>query len=309
VLTALPDELGERAGNALIEIWVIFQEADVCRQEIDGREVPMKIATRIALLQWQANPADPVNLWRLMIAWITPGMREPREGKSGEQAPVNPDMPLEPTGRNYRAGSVDAPGRRTRFGRYIALAALLVFGVGLASSFRYEPMPQTDDIWERLWDRWRGQVCLTPRPEITDVHGIACSESEVEALKGRIRAEIDAREELKRPAREAAEREMAKLKTEQDRELEREKKARVAAQEKWEELRKAIDTYVHNPPYFAGAPDKWQINKLRSDGHSEEFIAKTVMPWREKLLTAGAPKEIADEYFGGDPYLSVGAKP
>jgi hypothetical protein len=37
----------------------------------------MKIATRIALLQWQANPADPVNFWRLILAWITPGMREP----------------------------------------------------------------------------------------------------------------------------------------------------------------------------------------------------------------------------------------
>jgi hypothetical protein len=36
----------------------------------------MKIATRLALLQWQANPADPANLWRLVLAWITPGMRE-----------------------------------------------------------------------------------------------------------------------------------------------------------------------------------------------------------------------------------------
>ena len=36
----------------------------------------MKIATRIALLQWQANPADPTNPWRLILAWITPGMRE-----------------------------------------------------------------------------------------------------------------------------------------------------------------------------------------------------------------------------------------
>lgn len=40
--------------------------------------VGMKIAVRIALLQWQANPADPANLWRLIIALITPGMREPR---------------------------------------------------------------------------------------------------------------------------------------------------------------------------------------------------------------------------------------
>jgi hypothetical protein len=44
----------------------------------------MKIATRIAMLQWQANPADPVNLWRLILAWITPGMREPRGEKERE---------------------------------------------------------------------------------------------------------------------------------------------------------------------------------------------------------------------------------
>jgi hypothetical protein len=36
----------------------------------------MKIATRIALLQWQANPADPSGPWRRFLAWITPGMRE-----------------------------------------------------------------------------------------------------------------------------------------------------------------------------------------------------------------------------------------
>jgi hypothetical protein len=42
----------------------------------------MKIATRVALLQWQANVADPANLWRLILAWITPGMREPYEKKA-----------------------------------------------------------------------------------------------------------------------------------------------------------------------------------------------------------------------------------
>jgi hypothetical protein len=269
----------------------------------------MKIATRIALLQWQTNPADPANLWRLMIAWITPGMCESREEKSGQRSPANADLRMEPTERSHSSALVDTSAvRRFRFGRYIALAALLVPLVGLASFFRYEPMPQTDGVWERVWDRWRGQVCLTPRPEITDVHGIACSESEVDALKGRILAEVNARVEQERPAHEAAQRAAAERLARQQAEWEREKKARVAAQEKWEELRKAIDTYVH-PPYFAGAPDRWEIDKLRSDGHSEEFISKTVMSWRGKLLTAGAPKEIADEYFGGDPYLSPGTKP
>jgi hypothetical protein len=36
----------------------------------------VKIATGIALLQWQANPADPANLMRLVVAWVMPGMRE-----------------------------------------------------------------------------------------------------------------------------------------------------------------------------------------------------------------------------------------
>ena len=41
----------------------------------------MKITTRIALLQWQANPADPANLWRLILAWIMPGEREPQQAR------------------------------------------------------------------------------------------------------------------------------------------------------------------------------------------------------------------------------------
>jgi hypothetical protein len=41
----------------------------------------MKIATRLALLQWAGNPADPAALWRLIIAWIMPGMRESQAGK------------------------------------------------------------------------------------------------------------------------------------------------------------------------------------------------------------------------------------
>src|SRR5579884_3401389 len=50
----------------------------------------MKIATRIALLQLQANPADPANLWRLMLAWITPGTREPGEEKNSIDWRKNP---------------------------------------------------------------------------------------------------------------------------------------------------------------------------------------------------------------------------
>lgn len=44
----------------------------------------MKIATRLALLQWQANPADPLVLWRLIVAWVTPGIREPKQDKTAK---------------------------------------------------------------------------------------------------------------------------------------------------------------------------------------------------------------------------------
>src|SRR5947209_7679504 len=61
----------ERRDAALHDSTVI-----AASQPTSGPKPPMKIATRIALLQWQANAADPANLWRLMIAWLTPGMRE-----------------------------------------------------------------------------------------------------------------------------------------------------------------------------------------------------------------------------------------
>jgi hypothetical protein len=48
----------------------------------DHCSLAMKINTRVALLGWQANPADPVALWRLMLAWVLPGLREPEDEKS-----------------------------------------------------------------------------------------------------------------------------------------------------------------------------------------------------------------------------------
>lgn len=123
-----------------------------------------------------------------------------------------------------------------------------------------------------------------------------------------MQAEIDAREERERPAREAAERANKEYWAQQQAELEREKKVKVAAEEKAEALRKTIYSYVQ-PRDFFGAPNKWQIAKMRTDGHSEQYISQQVMPYRNKLLAAGAPKEIADEYFGGDPFLKPGSKP
>jgi sRNA-binding protein len=128
--------------------------------------------------------------------------------------------------------------------RYIIIAFGVVTVVGLVSFFRYEPMPPTDALWERVWDRWYGRVCLTPRPEITDIHGIACSESDVAELKSRMLAEAEARVERERPAREAQQRADSTYWAQQQAEEERTRKVRVAAQEKAEELRYTIYKYV-----------------------------------------------------------------
>lgn len=189
----------------------------------------------------------------------------------------------------------------------IGLPILAIVG-GLAWFFRYEPMPPQDAVWQQVWDRWYGRVCVTPRPEATNTHGIACSLDEVAAITERMQAEIDAQNERERPAREATARASAEHWAQEQAELERAKKAKAAAEEHAEALRNAIYSYVQTRD-FLGAPDKWQIAKLRTDGHSEQYITEHVMPYRNKLLTAGAPKEIADDYFGGDPFLKLGAKP
>jgi hypothetical protein len=190
----------------------------------------------------------------------------------------------------------------------LAAATLVVVVVAVAWFFRYEPMPPQDAVWGQVWDRWRGRVCLTPRPPATNVQGIACSASEVAVLAQQMQAERNAREERERPAREAAERANKEYWAQQQAELEREKKAKVIAAEKAEALQKTIYSYVQLRD-FVGAPNKWQITKMRTDGHSEQYISQQVMPYRNKLLAAGAPKEIADEYFGGDPFLKPGSKP
>jgi hypothetical protein len=193
----------------------------------------------------------------------------------------------------------------------IAVPIIAVIG-GAAWFFRYEPMPPQNAIWEQVWDRWYNRVCLTPRPEATNVHGVACNQAEVAALTEQMVAEATAREKRERPAREAEERarqaEIAWQQAELNARLEQEKKTNMAAKEKWEALENHIHQYL-KPNDFVGAPEKWQINQMRMDGHSEQYIAEQVLPWRNKILAAGAPKDIVDEYFGGDPFLKPGSKP
>jgi len=226
-------------------------------------------------------------------------------------------MATEPTQADFERAAVQI----IRIHRRQQMKALLVryrwvIGVALtvaplfllAWSFRYEPMPPEEAMWVRVWDRWYQRVCVTPNPQITDVAGLACSQSDIAVLLTQMQAEAAARQERERPAREASQRAQDEFFRQQQAGLERDKKAWAVKQERAEALRNTISKYVQ-PRDFLGAPDRWVVNKLRQDGHTEEYISQQVMPFRNRLLAAGAPKEIADEYFGGDPFLTPGVKP
>lgn len=79
------------------------------QRRLDGRNTgaAVKIATRIALLQWQANPADPSNLMRLVVAWAMPGMREPTGPNSAPDRP-KPDRPSRSALPGFLAGAFSA---------------------------------------------------------------------------------------------------------------------------------------------------------------------------------------------------------
>ena len=105
----------------------------------------MKIATRIALLQWQANPADPSNFMRLVVAWVTPGMREPT-GVNGAPDRPRPDRPsqseLPGWNSHFRSRDsglrrdkarypqvADAPHRRSRGNWGMTKTMTVIFGI------------------------------------------------------------------------------------------------------------------------------------------------------------------------------------
>jgi hypothetical protein len=85
-----------------------------------------------------------------------------------------------------------------------AVAALAAFGVLLL--FRYQPIAtQPDWAFLHVWDRLGRRECVTPRPETTNVTGMACSRQEIEGLQAHIdRAEqVAERQASKAAAAEA----------------------------------------------------------------------------------------------------------
>lgn len=76
-------------------------------------------------------------------------------------------------------------------GSAVALAAL-----GVLLLFRYQPMVnqtqpgpydmQPGQYFLLVWDRLGHRECWTPRPEVTNVTGMACSRREIEALAAKI---------------------------------------------------------------------------------------------------------------------------
>jgi hypothetical protein len=122
------------------------------------------------------------------IDWRKNPFRQP--GGNPDALQSAPPQPTDRAADPRRIGS-----KMRRFAVIMALGTAGVAGTvaGTAWFFRYEPMPEQQGIWLRVWDRWQGQVCLTPRPGLTNVRGIACSQSEVADLLARMRAELAAR--------------------------------------------------------------------------------------------------------------------
>ncbi len=102
----------------------------------------MKIATRIALLQWQANPADPSNFKRLVIAWVTPGMRE-ATGPNGALDRLKPDRRSHSALLGFLAG---------------AFSAIVVAGIAVLAWFWSHSMPARSAEDQSIYDN-----CLLSR--------------------------------------------------------------------------------------------------------------------------------------------------
>jgi hypothetical protein len=102
----------------------------------------VKIATRIALLQWQSNPADPANFMRLVVAWVTPGMRE-STGPSGPTDRPRPDRPGQSALPGFLVG---------------AFSAIVVVGIGVLAWFWSHSMPARSAEDQAIYDN-----CLLSR--------------------------------------------------------------------------------------------------------------------------------------------------
>jgi hypothetical protein len=70
---------------------------------------------------------------------------------------------------------------------------MIVSVFATATLFRYAPMTESypsafgGGVFVQVWDRWKARVCLSVRPEISDVTGTACTKSEIQAVLEKIR--------------------------------------------------------------------------------------------------------------------------
>jgi hypothetical protein len=96
----------------------------------------VKVATRIALLQWQANPADPANFMRLVVAWLTPGMREATDPDGAPDRP-KPDRPSQSALPGFIAA---------------AFCAIVVVGIAVMVWFWSRSMPARSAQDQALYD-------------------------------------------------------------------------------------------------------------------------------------------------------------
>jgi hypothetical protein len=96
----------------------------------------------MALLQWQANPADPANFMRLVVAWVTPGMRE-STGLNGAPDRPKPDRPSQSALPGFLAG---------------AFSAIVVVGIAVFAWFWSHSMPARSAEDQAIYDN-----CLLSR--------------------------------------------------------------------------------------------------------------------------------------------------
>src|SRR5205823_5918897 len=86
------------------------------------------------------------------------------------------------------------------------------------------------------------------------------------------------------------------------------KAANDAAEKRIEKARAASEKVANFVSELHDKSGVDAIRTLRAAGFAEKEIFDWVTGLRQKMLNAGAPKNLVDDYFGGDPYEPDGER-
>jgi hypothetical protein len=154
------------------------------------------------------------------------------------------------------------------FVRAVLVVLALAVLFMVAHFYRYEPIGMTG----KVWDRWAHQEC-----DIQSVgKGYGCNYDNARADEERAnadqaRADITTREQKEK-----------------------------AAQAATDQLLK----FVADLPKSGGME---RVRILRAAGFTEKEITEWAAELRGKMLAAGSPRNLVDDYFGGDPFIGPSA--